>query len=36
VRRLLPEESEFYEAWNKPEKAEEWRMKLEQIEDLEE
>jgi len=24
----------LYEAWNKPEKAEEWRAKLEQIEDF--
>jgi serine/threonine protein kinase len=26
---------ELYEAWNKPEKAKEWRVKLEQIEDFE-
>jgi hypothetical protein len=26
----------LYEAWNKPEKAEEWRLKLAQIEDFEE
>jgi hypothetical protein len=26
----------LYEAWNKPEKAKEWRVKLEQIEDFEE
>jgi hypothetical protein len=27
---------DLYEAWNKPEKAEEWRARLEQIEDFEE
>jgi len=27
---------DLYEAWNKPEKAKEWREKLEQIEDFEE
>jgi len=27
---------DLYEAWNKPEKAQEWRAKLEQIEDFEE
>ncbi len=27
---------ELYEAWDKPEKAEEWRAKLSQIEDIEE
>jgi hypothetical protein len=27
---------DLYGAWNKPEKAEEWRLKLEQIEDSEE
>jgi hypothetical protein len=27
---------DLYEAWNKPEKANEWRAKLEQIEDFEE
>jgi hypothetical protein len=27
---------DLYEAWNKPEKAEQWRAKLEQIEDFEE
>jgi len=27
---------ESYEAWNKPEKAEEWKAKLTQIEDFEE
>ncbi len=27
---------ELYEAWNKPEKAEEWRAKLSQMEDIEE
>jgi hypothetical protein len=26
----------LYEAWNKPEKANEWRVKLAQIEDVEE
>jgi hypothetical protein len=26
---------ELYEAWNKPEKAEKWRAKLEQIKDTE-
>ena len=26
----------LYEAWNKPEKANQWRAKLEQIEDFEE
>jgi len=26
----------LYKAWNKPEKANEWRVKLEQIEDFEE
>jgi hypothetical protein len=32
VRKLVS----FYEAWNKPEKANEWRTKLEQIEDFDE
>jgi hypothetical protein len=27
---------DFYKAWSKPEKANEWREKLEQIEDFEE
>ena len=27
---------DLYEAWNKPEKVEEWRVKLKQIEDFEE
>jgi len=27
---------DLYKAWDKPEKAEEWRAKLEQIEDIEE
>jgi hypothetical protein len=27
---------DLYEAWNKPEKANEWRSKLAQIEDFEE
>jgi hypothetical protein len=27
---------DLYEAWNKPEKAKEWRTKLERIEDSEE
>jgi hypothetical protein len=27
---------DLYEAWNKPEKAQEWRVKLTQIEDFEE
>jgi hypothetical protein len=27
---------DLYEAWNKPEKAKEWRTKLTQIEDFEE
>jgi len=36
VPRLQPEDSEFYESWNKPEKAEKWRAKLEQIEDFKE
>ena len=27
---------DLYEAWNKPEKAEEWRAKMTQIEDFEE
>jgi hypothetical protein len=27
---------DLYEAWNKSEKAKEWRAKLEQIEDIEE
>jgi hypothetical protein len=26
----------FYEAWNKPEKAEQWRVKVAQMEDFEE
>jgi hypothetical protein len=33
---FLPIPNALYEAWNKPEKAEEWRAKLEQIEDFEE
>ncbi|MFC1634256.1 hypothetical protein ACFL5Z_05395 [Planctomycetota bacterium] len=39
VDNVSPKESvknliDLYEAWNKPEKAEEWRAKLKQIEDF--